>query len=216
LFKLKSQLSGFGLLITGLVILTLFTTLGGLRHYQGELADQLSQPQTAGNAKQAVQKLPGVTGTTTPGQTLAGNNQQSIPTSTKRTSGGVAGKTIASSAVPANKVATASQSAAATSQSAIISVNLSVNGQAKGTVKLPGGSTQCDLLAQALTDGNISSLDMRYSSEYGTEAVYVIDGVGDPGSVWWTYTVNGHPPPYGCAYITAHSGDSVNWQYVKN
>jgi hypothetical protein len=56
---------------------------------------------------------------------------------------------------------------------------------------------------------------MRYNSQWGTEGVYVVNGIGDPNVVWWTYTVNGSAPPYGCGYVTVHDGDSVNWRYVK-
>ena len=96
-----------------------------------------------------------------------------------------------------------------------VTASLSVNGVTKGSVELASGSNQCSVLTQGLSAGLISDLDMRYSSQYGTQAVYVIDGVGDSKNIWWTFTVNGKSPPYGCSKISVNNGDSVNWKYVK-
>jgi hypothetical protein len=96
-----------------------------------------------------------------------------------------------------------------------IEVSLTINDTYAGKVALPDGKNQCDVLQEALADNIINSLDMRYSSQYKTYAVYVINGVGDSGSVWWTYKVNGISPPLGCANVKAHDGDSVTWEYVK-
>ncbi len=206
----------FGLLTAGLVIITLLTTLSGLWHYQYELAHQSSNIQGK-NAKAVAQTVSG--GSAKAGSTSRQSDSQlvnstntgsSVPRpATKRSVNQSAGTSPAASGPAGN------QSANAVPQSAAISLTLSVNGKSKGLVKLAAGSNQCNVLSQALAANLISSLDMRYSSEYGTQAVYVIDRIGDPGAVWWTYKVNGTAPPYGCAYITAHNGDSVNWQYVK-
>lgn len=212
--KLKSQLPPFGLLTAGLTIITLVTALGGMWHYQYELAHQSSSIPSK-NAKAL-------------DQTASVGNIKAGPPARQRDSQLVNSSSTASTTLrprAANKSTGASpgasapvgnQSANAASQPATISLNLSVNGRPKGLVRLSAGSNQCSVLSQALTANLISSLDMRYSSEYGTQAVYVIDGIGDPGAVWWTYKVNGTAPPYGCAYVTAHNGDSVNWQYIKS
>lgn len=97
-----------------------------------------------------------------------------------------------------------------------VTVNLSVNGSNKGSLSLSPAANQCDVLSSALASGIISSLEMRYNSNFGSMGVYVIDGLGDSSSVWWTYTVNGKSPPLGCSGIKVHPGDNINWQYVKN
>ena len=95
------------------------------------------------------------------------------------------------------------------------SVALSVNGVAKGSVSLTQGSNHCNVLSAALNPGLISSLDMRYSSQYNTNAVYKINGQGDANNIWWTFRVNGASPPYGCSRLLVKNGDQVNWQYVR-
>jgi hypothetical protein len=96
-----------------------------------------------------------------------------------------------------------------------VAVSLSVNGVYMGKATLASTSNQCDVLSEALNAGLISNLDMRYNSQYKTYAVYVINNTGDSNAIWWTYQVNGKSPPYGCSSTAVHSGDSVNWQYVK-
>ncbi len=102
------------------------------------------------------------------------------------------------------------------STSANATVSLSLNDNKRGNITLPSNSNQCNVLSKALNDGLISSLDMRYSAVYKTEAVYVIDGVGDGGAVWWAYEVNGKSPPYGCSNVPVRDGDAINWEYIKN
>lgn len=213
---LKRQLHVFAPLGAGLLIITMVTALGGLWNYQNELNDQLSaKPQAV------------ITGLSLANQT---QHKPDSGTAAGSASGGAAGPGQAtgndsslmsgSVAVPVGTSAPAQKSSndgpAAISPSSVISVSLSVDGRAQGSVKMPSGSNQCDVLSQALAEGVISSLDMRYISQYGTEGVYVINGLGDPDTVWWTYTVNGTPPPYGCGYMPARNGDSVNWQYIKS
>ncbi|HEY5152998.1 MAG TPA: DUF4430 domain-containing protein [Candidatus Saccharimonadales bacterium] len=208
-----------GPLATGLLALTLFTMLGGLWHYQHELASQVSGVQaTAKNVTPALRSTPAAT--TKLKAALTANSQPPAQTQNNQTPNTVnqphTGNAALGTSPATGSGAASGQPANTAPQPATVSLALSINGQSKGVLQLPGGSNQCNVLSQALADNLISSLDMRYSSQYGTEAVYVINGIGDPGTVWWTYTVNGSPPPYGCAYITAHNGDSVNWQYVKN
>lgn len=96
-----------------------------------------------------------------------------------------------------------------------VTAALTVQGSSKGTVTLPAGSNHCDVLKQALKGGLISNLDMRYNAQYGTYGVYVIDGIGETGAVWWTYKVNGTSPPYGCSQTPVRNGDTAAWHYVK-
>lgn len=211
--KLKIQLSPNILLVGGLVILTLVTTLGGLWHYQYELGHS-TQLSTTGSAATHAKTNTGATSAA--GSSVADAIQQQVSnTKTSKTSA----SSNSSSTSDSSTAATQAQSQ--TSANPIptvqkVSLSLSVNGAAKGTVTLPSGDTQCQVLSEALADGLISDLNMRYSSEYGTNAVYVINGQGDPDVINWTYTVNRKLPPYGCSKVTAHDGDVVNWQYIKS
>jgi hypothetical protein len=223
--KPLGSFGSFGLLVAGLIIVTLLTALSGLWEYQYELAHQPPAVQSAAQVSAATKTtLPNLSDAgekTVAARVVSANNQLPSLASTKLDSPShvtYSQANQAASIATAASTPTASQPTTNTApvQPVTISLTLSINGQAKGLVKLATGSDQCDVLTQALADGLISSLDMVYDSPYNTEAVYVIDGIGDPGSVWWTYTVNGSSPPYGCAHVTVHNGDSVNWQYVKN
>jgi hypothetical protein len=216
------------MLAIGLTVVTLVTALSGLWEYQYELAHQASpasaQLVSANFKKTAHNSSYSSDGS---GQTVPatdfGNGRQSPtlalvspkPASSRQVASSNDNQTTSTTS-PASPAVTSQPPNSVVPQLATVSLTLSINGQSKGLVKLVAGSNQCAVLTQALNDGLISSLDMRYSSQYNTEAVYVIDGIGDPGSIWWTYKVNGTAPPYGCAYVTVHDGDSVNWQYVKN
>ena len=200
------------LLGIGLTVLTLITALSGLWHYNYELAHQVSTAKISSvNSRKAA------------GADIADTDRLEAA----QGSSGVAHATAANSPHTAASKNTTQNNATQTSlnygqannspaPAVAINVTLSINGGYKGNVKLLAGSNQCDVLTQALATNIISSLDMRYSSQYKTQGVYVIDGIGDAGTIWWTYKVNGSAPPYGCGVMTAHDGDSVNWQYVKN
>ena len=126
--------------------------------------------------------------------------------------GSVAGATTAN---PAASPAEATGTAGKSSQPATVPVTLRVNSTLIGTVDVDAGGTQCDVLTQAYQHGQLSSLVMRYNSQYQTQAVYVINGQGYSDIVYWTYEVNGKSPPYGCSKVPVHSGDVVQWEYVK-
>ena len=216
--KLKNQLPPTGLLAAGLTVITLLTALSGLWNYNHDLASQPAikltgasrQAPIAGAAAKNL-GLTAVNGSSGASTTVSSGKSSPTATSGTRTttkSAASSGSTAAAANSPA------SQPAGAVAPPPDISVALSVNGSGKGQVQLAAGSNQCNVLTQALASGVISSLDMRYNSQYNSEAVYVIDGIGDPGTVWWTYTVNGTPPPYGCSAMPARNGDSINWQYV--
>jgi hypothetical protein len=102
------------------------------------------------------------------------------------------------------------------SQPSTIGVSLTINKTYRGKVSLPAGSNQCDVLQQALNDGLISNLTMKYISALQSNGVYIIDGLGDANIVWWTYKVNDKSPPVGCSQVAVHQGDSITWEYVKN
>lgn len=204
---LRSDTHPYLLTVGIVIIITLLTTVGGILHYGHEIQAN-SEAQVAAAVKKADSPV-------TDDKTAAGSN----PT-TRNTSAGSSSRTSnnnQSDITTATKTSSYhSSGASSTTKHSYIKVSLSVNGHLKGSVTLLTTANQCDVLKQAYADGLISSLDMRYNSQYKTYGVYVIDGIGDSSSVWWTYKVNGSSPPYGCSYMSVHNGDSVNWQYIKS
>jgi len=97
-----------------------------------------------------------------------------------------------------------------------LSISLSISGSSVGSFDIPQDSNQCDVLSQALAQGKIQSLNMRYNNDMGTNAVYQINGIGKENAVWWTFKVNGQSPIQGCSYIKVNNGDNVLWEYVGN
>lgn len=97
-----------------------------------------------------------------------------------------------------------------------LQVSLIINSTNVGMIALNDGANQCDVLLKALEQGKINSLNMRYDSNLGTNAVYQINGTGKENSVWWTYKVNGESPKQGCSYIKVNNGDRVEWSYLGN
>ena len=216
--KLKRQAHPFVVLAAGLTLIGLITSLSGILNYQYEL-DHLSSPtistvakaQPAGLAKNTSGKL-GQAAT----QELAGSSGQSGGSAGTKPNPSNARQPVAANTASNSAAAAAGQQTPAGAPNvSAVTVSLSVNGVQRGNISLSGASNQCDVLTRALDTGLISDLDMRYNSQYGTYAVYVIDGIGDSDSVWWTYTVNGKSPPVGCGKLPVHAGDSINWQYVK-
>jgi hypothetical protein len=198
---LGSQRRSFGVLASGLLIITVLTTGAGIWHHNYELSHQ-SSPDSSKNVAKA-------------------SNDQSAQTSVTASPENVLGETSPTGQTQPKSCATKPStnqcptSRARTQKPSTVSATLSINGASKGMVTLAANSNHCDVLNQALKNGQISSLDLRYSSQYGTYAVYMIDGVGDSNAVWWTYKVNGSSPPYGCSQMPVKDGDSVHWQYVK-
>ena len=109
---------------------------------------------------------------------------------------------------------TAAQSTPASNSQ--VTATLMVNSTVQGVVKLAAGSNQCDVLSQALADGVISQLTMKYDSRYKSHGVYQINGQGDANSVWWVYEVNNQKVPRGCDGVTVHDGDTANWKYIRS
>lgn len=96
-----------------------------------------------------------------------------------------------------------------------VTASLLVNGVALGSMNIPAGSTQCELLNQAKSNGLIKQLTITYISAFKSYGVYKINDQGDDNKVWWVYEVNGKSPPAGCSGVTVENGDSVNWKYLK-
>lgn len=96
-----------------------------------------------------------------------------------------------------------------------VTVHLSVNGSALGSVLVEAGTNPCGVLNAALVQGKISSVDIRDSSQFGTQVVYQINGAPkDTSQVWWTYSINGVNPPKGCSFFIVNNNDNISWNYV--
>lgn len=207
---LKRRVHPYVLLAAGLTVATLVTVLSGLWHHNYELSHQIkssglptvtAQPAQAASVGLTVETQP-TTSSANP-QAFSPSNRTSSNAQTQADSGQVAAASSPNPQAPAPAPQTSAE------------VSLSVNGNFKGKVAVLSGSSQCAVLQKAFDTGVISNLDMRYSTQYKTYAVYVIDGVGDSSAIWWTYTVNGKSPPYGCSGMKVADGDLVNWKYVK-
>lgn len=92
-------------------------------------------------------------------------------------------------------------------------VNVSVNGAPSFAVLVNEGANQCDVLTKALEQNKITQLNMRYESNYQSNAVYQINNIGKENSVWWVYKVNGISATKGCSFIKSNKGDSILWEY---
>ncbi|VVA44466.1 conserved exported hypothetical protein [Candidatus Roizmanbacteria bacterium] len=95
-----------------------------------------------------------------------------------------------------------------------LKVSLTINGSDAGSIDMVNGTNQCDVLSQALSQGKIKSLDMRYNKDFKTSVVYLINGVGKKDSVWWVLKVNGQSPDQGCSYIKVKNRDKSEWSYL--
>jgi hypothetical protein len=212
---LKRPVHPYALLASGLAILILGTALSGMWHYQYELAHR-AEPPAPTLAKAAIKGA----------STQPSDDSSSLPAQSEATSEATA--TSQPGAKPSSPPTSkgSNQSAAApvqpnvvasppASNPSMVTVSLSINGNSKGSVTLASSSNECEVLSSALSSGMLSNLDMRYNAQYKTYVVYVINGIGDSNAVWWTYTVNGKSPPYGCSGTAVRGGDVVNWQYVK-
>lgn len=199
------------LVVLGLIIVLLLTTIGGIANYNYELDKKAAglSNQTVITAKQALEAKNDriKTEASKRGQNNPVNDSGGLPAQNSTS-------ITPSSQNPGNTPGSGSNQPASDQVAAkTINVYLSVNGASQGTVKIKSGQNQCQVLRAALAQGIIYDLDMRYYEQYKTEAVYRINGVGDPSKIQWTYTVNGVPPPKGCSLISANNGEVINWQY---
>lgn len=146
----------------------------------------------------------------------ASTNNESEPAAAEQRQ--VAAETTKNSQSPSSQPETPSKPAKnsiAPKPAAKVTVSLNIEDNFAGKVTLPAGGNHCDVLTQALKDGIISSLEMRYSEAHKSYGVYVINGVGNSSNIWWAYKVNGRSPPLGCSHIKVNSGDSIKWEYVN-
>jgi len=193
----KRKVHPFVLLGGSLIVVLLMTVLSCLWHYSYELNSRAFSSNPTPGSK-SVSDVSNVAISTAP---QPGNTTNATAVAPKPKSQS-AQHVLASATPPDVKPSS-------------VEVSLSINDVYKGEVSLAATGTQCDVLQKALEAGVITSLDMRYSAQYKTYAIYVINGQGDPGAIWWTYSVNGKSPPYGCSKTKVAQGDSVNWKYVK-
>lgn len=200
------QVHPFAMLGFGLAAIIAVTAVAGVWHHQIELSQQVRPPQAdAATAPQP--PLAAVPKPSSPAHISAPPTAPSIQPAVQALQQPPAAPTAVPTASPQpTPPVTASTSA---------TVSLHINNVLAGEVILTTQNTQCDVLQKALEAGVIASLDMRYSNQYKTYAVYAINGQGDSASVWWAYTVNGKSPPYGCSKVKVAHGDTINWHYVK-
>lgn len=202
---LQPQVRPFGLLTAGLVVVGLLTALGGVWQYQTEIV------QANTSTKFTKAGAGSISAVQSPSSGSALRTPKFNPDPTARKPQNTTAQPNSATLVPGPSDASSSLASPG-----MVLVSLSVNGIHKGSVALLGTSNHCDVLTHALTNGLISNLVMPYNSQYKTYGVYVVDGIGEVGAVWWTYQVNGKSPPFGCSLQTVHDGDSVNWQYIKS
>ena len=205
---LKVKVPPVAILINGLVAVGLITALGGLLHYGSEIKSY--EAASAETLKEQTEQL---TPNSKDADKKTSANQASSNDSSSRNINGSSHTTSASPGGPAST--TYSGSSPVHSKTSYVKVSLSVNGSPKGSVTLKSTANQCQVLTQAKAQNVISSLVMKYNESLNSYGVYVIDGIGRTDQVYWTYTVNGKPPPFGCSYITVHGGDSINWKYIN-
>jgi len=93
-------------------------------------------------------------------------------------------------------------------------INVSITGISGFELSIAQGANHCDVLSTALSQGKISSLNMKYDENLKTYAIYQINGLGKENSVWWVYEVNGQSPSQGCSYIKVNNGDKIEWKYI--
>jgi hypothetical protein len=169
--------------------------------------DQLNRPAASSAEPMITSRRPART---------EANSQVAASTAPQLSAGAAANaapvnRTQAPAAAPAIAASVQPVSAAAAAQ---IAVSVSIDGAAVFVVNLDEGKNQCDVLTQALRNGQITSLDMPYNASLGSFGVEQINGLGRSGQVWWAYKVNGKSPPYGCSHVVARNQDGVKWTYV--
>ena len=93
-------------------------------------------------------------------------------------------------------------------------INVSITGISSFDLSITQGANHCDVLSKALSQGKISSLNMKYDDNLKTYAIYQINGLGKDNSVWWVYEVNGKSPSQGCSLVKVNNGDKIEWKYI--
>ena len=94
------------------------------------------------------------------------------------------------------------------------SISVSIDSGNSFQLSVEQEKNNCDVLSQALSEGKLSSLNMQYNPSFSSYAVYQINGLGQEGQVWWTYSVNDKNPPLGCSQVQVQNNDQIRWMYV--
>jgi hypothetical protein len=209
---LRVKVPPLAILISGLMIVGLLTAIGGIVDY----SNQLNSSQAA-NTEILKQQTAELTEDTKKAESRTSGEQDSSTGYSSNTNGpaGPNSYTTSSAAIAGDHPSAAAGSSNSNTKTSYVKVFLSVNGSPKGSLTLKNTANQCQVLSQAKAQGLISSLDMRYNKGLNSYGVYIIEGIGRTDQVYWTYAVNGKPPPFGCSYIRVHNGDSINWEYIN-
>ena len=95
-----------------------------------------------------------------------------------------------------------------------VHVTLQIDNEPPFDLEVDSSHNHCQVLETALAQGKLSSLNLKFFSSLSSYGVYQINGLGDTSQVWWTYSVNGQQPPYGCSQIKVNQGDVIHWTYA--
>lgn len=207
--RIQKRVHPFVILGVSLFAVMAITAWGGLLHHRYELSHQARTAPAAITAVETENNLVAIQVSAQPADIEANSSPKTQTTHSKEHQ--------VTPTPPGNNTnpAPAPTPPLAVPQPTSVTISLYVNDSFKGSLTLPSTATQCDALSRALEAGLIQSLDMRYSPQYKTYAVYQINDQGDSGVIWWVYTVNGKSPPYGCSATKVQQGDAVNWDYIK-
>lgn len=95
-----------------------------------------------------------------------------------------------------------------------LQLTLQIDNDPPFNLELDSPKNHCQVLEAALAQGRLSSLNLKFFPSLSSYAVYQINGLGDTNQVWWTYSVNGQQPPYGCSQVMVNQGDVIHWTYA--
>lgn len=207
LFKItRVKIPPIVILVSGLVVISLLTAIGGILHYGSELKDN-SQPLVS----DTIDKSKELTSNTKNVQNKTNIDKNSV----NNDSSNVLNEYSTSASTQTANSQTQNKSTNSGSNISYVEASLSINGVYVGNITLKTPAYQCDVLRQAQARG-ILTVDMS-NKEYGQYVVYVINGLGDKSHqrIEWTYKVNGSLAPLGCQYMPVKNGDSINWEYIN-
>lgn len=95
-----------------------------------------------------------------------------------------------------------------------LQLTLQIDNDPPFNLEVDSPKNHCQVLEAALAQGKLSSLNLKFFPSFSSYAVYQINGLGDTNQVWWTYSINGQQPPYGCSQVMVNQGDVIHWTYA--
>ena len=95
-----------------------------------------------------------------------------------------------------------------------LQLTLQIDNDPPFNLEVDSPKNHCQVLEAALAQGKLSSLNLKFFPSLSSYAVYQINGLGDTNQVWWTYSINGQQPPYGCSQVMVKQGDVIHWTYA--